>query len=627
MTEEDRSDELRDWYTEDDQDPDRAPDGIELLRDLPSQDYGKDFLVDPPSAPLSVARFIYRLFRLRDGKGARTLVTWRGTWMLWRKPHWSELGTPQLRSHIYRTLHCATYEHQTKDGIEVRAWNPDKRKVANVMEAMEALAHLGAEIDPPAWIGLHSAAETTAAQMISCENGFLDLATRRMYNHSPALFNVVSVPFAYDEDAAVPAAWFAFLDSVWPDDAESILLLQEYVGYILSGRTDIQKMLLLIGPTRSGKGTIARMLAALVGRGHTVGPTLASLGTNFGLSPLLGKPLAVISDARLGSSAPTHTIVERLLSITGEDMLTVDRKYKEPWSGKLPTRFVILSNELPKFRDSSGAIANRLLILQMTESFLGREDPTLDTRLAVELPGILLWALEGLDRLVHNGRFTVPGSSRDAANLMMDLASPMSAFVRDCCVRGHNESVAKDSLYRAWKTWADVNGHRAGAKSTFGRDLRSVVPDLKESQHGGREQRAWHYDGISVDSEALNALLPVYPVHGGKPAARRPDDDNNHPVDPVHGRTGGDQLRRPCTGCGMYYDAAELQVDGLCTGCTGKRASKVQHRSDQPAPDAANAAYIAGLCRDCGVNPASPGRTRCEECHRAWQTSVDGYDR
>ena len=85
------------------------------------------------------------------------------------------------------------------------------------------------------------------------------------------------------------------------------------------------------------------------------------LGTNFGLSPLIGKPLAIISDARLGDT-PSHTVVERLLSITGEDMLTVDRKFREPWSGKLPARFTILSNELPKFKDSSGAIANRLLI-------------------------------------------------------------------------------------------------------------------------------------------------------------------------------------------------------------------------------------------------------------------------
>ena len=53
-------------------------------------------------------------------------------------------------------------------------------------------------------------------------------------------------------------------------------------------------------------------------------------------------------------------VVERLLSISGEDTLTVDRKYREPWTGQLPTRIVILSNELPRLTDSSGALASRI---------------------------------------------------------------------------------------------------------------------------------------------------------------------------------------------------------------------------------------------------------------------------
>src|SRR5258705_9054943 len=190
-------------------------------------------------------------------------------------------------------------------------------------------------------------------------------------------------------------------------------------------------------------------------------------------------------------------------------MLTVDRKFRDPWSGRVPTRFVILSNELPRFKDASGAIAKRVLILQMTKSFLGREDRTLDKRLRPELPGILKWALEGLDRLNRNGRFTVPGSSEDAANLMMDLASPVSAFVRDRCVRAPGESILADRLYDAWKQWAEDNGHHAGAKSTFGRNLRAVVPELKMSQPrvtGGRERR---YERIGL--LPLNAEHPVPP--------------------------------------------------------------------------------------------------------------------
>ena len=55
----------------------------------------------------------------------------------------------------------------------------------------------------------------------------------------------------------------------------------------------------------------------------------------------------------------------------------MDRKYREPWSGKLPSRFLILSNALPRFGDASGAIANRLVVLAMDESFLGREHTSL----------------------------------------------------------------------------------------------------------------------------------------------------------------------------------------------------------------------------------------------------------
>jgi putative DNA primase/helicase len=81
----------------------------------------------------------------------------------------------------------------------------------------------------------------------------------------------VSVPFDYDPNAPTPERWLTFLKELWPDDADSIKALQEFFGYVISGRTDLQKMLLLVGPTRSGKGTIARILTALIGRGNAAG--------------------------------------------------------------------------------------------------------------------------------------------------------------------------------------------------------------------------------------------------------------------------------------------------------------------------------------------------------------------
>ena len=85
-------------------------------------------------------------------------------------------------------------------------------------------------------------------------------------------------------------------------------------------------------------------------------------------------------------------LVERLLSISGEDSLTIDRKYEDYWFGKLDSRFMILSNELPAFGDASGAIATRFVVLALTRSWLGRENHHLTDGLLDELPGILLGA-------------------------------------------------------------------------------------------------------------------------------------------------------------------------------------------------------------------------------------------
>src|SRR5690606_5119958 len=111
------------------------------------------------------------------------------------------------------------------------------------------------------------------------------------------------------------------------------------------------------------------------------------------------------------SDLNTSTLVERILSITGEDAIQVDRKNREPWSGRLQTRIMIASNEVPDFRDAAGAIGSRFLIARMTRSFYGREDPNLENKIRAELPAILKWALDGLDRLNANGRFTESADS------------------------------------------------------------------------------------------------------------------------------------------------------------------------------------------------------------------------
>jgi putative DNA primase/helicase len=265
---------------------------------------------------------------------------------------------------------------------------------------------------------------------------------------------------------------------------------------VISGRLDLHKILLIVGPTRAGKGVIARILGSLIGRANVAGPTLSSLNGDFGLAPLIGKPLAVVADARL-SGRDSGIVVERLLSISGEDTLTVNIKHREQWTGKLPSRFLILSNELPRLGDASAAIAGRFVTLLLEQSWLGKEDPTLEPELQRELTGILNWSLAGLARLVEQGRFTKPKASDEALATLQELASPVGAFVRDCCETGAYQ-VPVEKLWEAWKVWAEENGHGKGTKQMLGRNLRAALPQVRVVRPREDDERERVYQGLGL---------------------------------------------------------------------------------------------------------------------------------
>ncbi|MFE5793549.1 phage/plasmid primase, P4 family [Streptomyces sp. NPDC056503] len=493
----------------------------------------------PPSNPMAVARDLLPSW---TDKGRPTLLHWRGQWMEWQGTHWRELDAAEVRSVAYKELEHATFEFETpKGGVEIKPWAPTKKKIADLMEAMSAIRILSPSLDAPTWTD----GTAQKSPVVACTNGLLEVTSRELRPLTPEFFNLVSVPFDYDAAADCPT-WLGFLRKVWPDDAESVQAVQEWFGYILSGRTDQQKILLVVGPTRSGKGTIARVLGMLVGKGNVAGPTLAGLATNFGLSPLLGKPLAVISDARL-AGRDGHQVVERLLTISGEDTLDVDRKYREPWTGKIPARLMILSNELPNFGDSSGVIARRFIVLNMTVSWLGKEDPALTDKLAAELPGILNWSLQGLARLEANGRITQPSSSTDAIVTMQDTASPTSAFVRDRCEVGPSCSVPVDALWEMWKDWAEDQGVRPGNKALFGRNLLSVEPRLRRAKPRINGRQVPVYEGIGVKGYADNGELPGSPGSPGNAAGQAPAPEVHHTAHPgslFDGEPGMSRARR-----------------------------------------------------------------------------------
>src|SRR5262245_19048781 len=397
-----------------------------MLRDLdPPQ------TLPSPNTPIEVAAMFLEQKQYTVAM-ERTLYWWRNTWMVWRGSHWQELTKTSLRAQLYRFTALATYVNA--DGDQ-KAWAPTEKKISDLAGALASLCELADAIDAPCWLDGRKT-ET----IVATANGLLDIASGQLHPHTPQFFNLSAVPFAHDAAAPAPKEWFKFLDSVWPLADPTVPppaqnLLQEWFGYVLSGRTDFQKMLLLNGPTRGGRGTIGRVLTGLLGKENVAGLRLDDLGEDFGMAHLIGKPLAIIGDERF-SGRKMSEVVSALLMITGEDTIPVNRKRRDRWNGRLPTRLMLFSNELQKLSDASAAIVGRILVLRMTKSWLGQEDIGLLDRLLGELPGILNWGLEGLRWLLANGRFTEDPEAAEIVALMTALASPMRTYVEENCVVG-----------------------------------------------------------------------------------------------------------------------------------------------------------------------------------------------
>ena len=443
-----------------------------------------------PSNPLPSARaFIDRNYT--DGDH-RTLVHHAGQFFGWSGAHYPVVEDAEIRAGLYAFLESAVRATEKK----LVPFKPTTFKVNTVIDALKAASNLPTSINAPAWLG--DASDLPApAQIVSCRNGLLHLPSLELLPATPTFFGLNAVEFPYLPNAPKPVWWLKFLNQLWPEDPEAVRALQEIMGYSLTPDTRQQKIFMLNGPKRSGKGTIGRVITQLLGGDNVCAPTLSSLSANFGLAPLMGKQLAIISDARLGSRADQFAITERLLSISGEDGITIDRKFLPGWTGRLPTRFLILTNELPRLADASGALSSRFIVLTLERSFYGKEDMGLTERLLGELPGIFNWSIDGWQRLQERGYFQQPASSKDAINELYDLGSPVGAFVRERCNVGPGLTVECGVLFGRWKEWCSEQGRdRPGTLQTFGRDLRAAVPGLKTTRSRTREGRTRHYEGI-----------------------------------------------------------------------------------------------------------------------------------
>lgn len=156
--------------------------------------------------------------------------------------------------------------------------------------------------------------------------------------------------------------------------------------------------------------------------------------------------------------------------VTGHEV-TCNEKYVAPFKFRPFCKFVMSANIFPRITDHSSAFYKRLIIIPCDRVFEANEqNRNLRDELLLELPGILLWAIEGLKRLNQRGKFEEKDFMKDAIRELEHENNPVEIFFTENVIVDVSQSgieIEKGDFYKNYENWCRTNGNAPMSAARF----------------------------------------------------------------------------------------------------------------------------------------------------------------
>lgn len=440
-------------------------------------------------------------------------ISWRGDMYRWIGPRWEVWE--DFESWVQTTMAGLRYV----GGDQIKELNTTDPRVNSLCRA----------ILKTSTIRRSSELEEDRSK-VSLRNGLYDVKTGEFSDHSPSLFNLWSLDFDYDPGATCPT-FDSLRARYFPADHLAWDFLLEWLGYLVSGDTDLQTLAAFWGAAGSGKGTLTRVIMQLIGKGNVASSELSTLadGGNHWAEGFYDKPLLIINEADNWGQL-TQKGISRIKMISGGDGITVDPKHKKVMGNVVvPSRVMLVSNERPEFKDPDGALDRRTIFLHFTEGIKDR-DPGIEARLAGELSGIFRLAVQSYRAMRYqDGRvtFTKPLGSDETKADIREITQSERVFAETCLVRDDNGLVFVEDMLLAY---IEMTGNSRANANSFGRRVAAPIKDINRSavkvrvrpndefrRANGKLSQAWAWQGVMWSESGLEYLSEAaLSEHGGR---------------------------------------------------------------------------------------------------------------
>lgn len=301
---------------------------------------------------------------------------------------------------------------------------------------------------------------------------------------------------AWEPGATCPRFLAELLEPALPPD--DIALIQRYLGQCLLGRNPSQTFLVLRGTAGGGKGTLSRVIEAVVGRHNVGGLRVELLDRPFELLNVLGRTLLVAHDVP-GDFLDSHAAHNIKKLVGGDSMAGEVKGGNEPFEIRGQFNIIITTNTRLRVKLDSDAAAweRRLLLVDYERPKPERSVPDFDAVLVRdEGPGILQWAVSGamalLAELDEGGRIKRSPAQVSRVSDLLTESDSVRAFVTDCiepatppncqAVSSPVYSTTTAELSTAYVDYCDRKGWEPQATRKFENAIRDVMRDIHRAE-------------------------------------------------------------------------------------------------------------------------------------------------
>jgi len=312
--------------------------------------------------------------------------------------------------------------------------------------------------------------EEPSKSFINLENGILDLETRELKPHDPSFLFFQKMPITFDPKQEAPAIK-KFLNEI-AGSSEDVLILEEMIGYCLYRSYPIHKALVLVGEGSNGKSTYLKLVTKFLGVKNVADRSLQELEYNrFAKSTLVGRLANIFAD--LPDQAMKQTGIFKML--VGGDPLEAEEKFvRKTIHFENYSKSIFSTNKLPSVADDTDAFFRRWLILTFPNKFENENcDPNILEKLTTkeELTGLLNLALEGLERVLKNKRFS---DTKTTEEIRLDYtlkSDPLGAYVQECLIADPESWISKEDLFNTFAKYCRLRKLPVISRDTFLKNL------------------------------------------------------------------------------------------------------------------------------------------------------------